>query len=731
MKRYDHPDSRLANDRHIAADMINTFDDIPVLIWLSDADYSGTHFNRTWLEFTGRTLEQETSGGWMSGIHPDDLGAVEAYADALKARAPFQAEYRLRRHDGEWRWMLDSGRPRIASDGSFDGYIGACVDITERKEAEAALQRSQERLALAQEAASVGTYDWDVGGNAISWSPEMFRLYGIDPETAPENIYPAWLERLHGEDRERADRETIEFVEHADQLTIEFRIIHPEDGVRWIQGRGRVVRDSEGRPLRMIGVNFDMTEQRRTEEALRESEQRLSDIAANFPGIIFRRITYPDGRVEYPYFSGVDGSVFHIAPERIAEMRTMEDVSRLIHFEDLPAMMDRFRKAAASLSPLDLEGRVLGDNGEVTWVRSLSRPHPGPDGSLIWDGVILDVTDQHRREGERERAATMLHMGMEVAGIGTWEFDPQDQTITGSGATNPIFGLPQDSATRSVAEYLRAIHPDDVDRIRHSLLAGVEQKATIPLEYRILAPDGEIRWIASQGSYRQLADGTERMIGALFDATDRKRREEEREAALDHQKMLLKELNHRVKNNLQMISSMMRLQLSRLTDAGSRQALESTIERVQAISDLQVQLGPEGGVGRIDFGAHIEALAEKFRKSLLSGTAITLHCEADHCMLDLDRAVPLGLIVNELVTNAIKYAFPEGEEGSIYITLVCHDDEIVVQIADDGYGIQTPTEAAKGSGLGMKLVEGMRRQIGATIEPLEGQGTRFQITVPS
>ena len=247
-----------------------------------------------------------------------------------------------------------------------------------------------------------------------------------------------------------------------------------------------------------------------------------------------------------------------------------------------------------------------------------------------------------------------------------------------------------------VEEYLKAIHPDDVDRIRRRPTAkGQDRRQPISREYRILAPDGSIRWVASQGSYRQLADGTERMIGALFDATDRKRREEEREAALDHQKMLLKELNHRVKNNLQMISSMMRLQLSRLADPGSRQALASTMERVQAISDLQVQLGTEGGMGQIDFGAHLHELAEKFRRSMLAGTAITLHCETDHCILDLDRAVPLGLIVNELVTNAIKYAFPEGEEGNISIVLACRDEQIVVGVADDGVGFPPNSKQGK------------------------------------
>ena len=131
----------------------------------------------------------------------------------------------------------------------------------------------------------------------------------------------------------------------------------------------------------------------------------------------------------------------------------------------------------------------------------------------------------------------MLRMGMDVAGIGTWEFDAQNQAITGSGATNPIFGLPPDGATRSVEEYLKVIHPDDVNRIRRGLLEDVKQQSAIAREYRILASDGTIRWVASHGSYRQLADGTERMIGALFDITDRKRREEEREAALDHQKV--------------------------------------------------------------------------------------------------------------------------------------------------------------------------------------------------
>ena len=128
----------------------------PALIWMSDADYEGTYFNKTWLRFTGRTEEEELQGGWISGVHPDDRPAISAYRELLERREPFQAEYRLRRHDGEWRWMLDNGQPITGADGAFLGYVGTCIDITDRKTAEIAALRMREQSELAQEAADFG-----------------------------------------------------------------------------------------------------------------------------------------------------------------------------------------------------------------------------------------------------------------------------------------------------------------------------------------------------------------------------------------------------------------------------------------------------------------------------------------------------------------------------------------------------------------------------------------------
>ncbi len=124
-------------------------DQTPVLLWMVDADRALVYANRSWLAFTGHSLEQEQGDGWTTAIHPEDFGPRQAaFADAFERHAPFTLEYRLRRHDGEYRWVLDTGTPRLEGDGTFAGYIGACVDITERKEAEATLGAFEQRKSM-------------------------------------------------------------------------------------------------------------------------------------------------------------------------------------------------------------------------------------------------------------------------------------------------------------------------------------------------------------------------------------------------------------------------------------------------------------------------------------------------------------------------------------------------------------------------------------------------------
>jgi PAS domain S-box-containing protein len=127
-------------------------DTAPVMIWMSGTDKLCTFFNEPWLQFTGRTMEVELGNGWSESVHPDDLKhCLSIYTSAFDRREPFQMQYRLRRHDGEYRWLLDTGVPRFDSKSGFAGYIGSCIDITDRKQAQEALAELEGRLIQAQE----------------------------------------------------------------------------------------------------------------------------------------------------------------------------------------------------------------------------------------------------------------------------------------------------------------------------------------------------------------------------------------------------------------------------------------------------------------------------------------------------------------------------------------------------------------------------------------------------
>jgi PAS domain S-box-containing protein len=117
----------------------------PLLIWRADTTGACDWFNERWLAFTGRTMAQEVGDGWAEGVHPEDLErCVSFYRSHFGARQPFEMEYRLRRHDGAWRWLLDRGVPSFTAEGAFQGYIGSCIDVTDRVEAQRALARRQE-----------------------------------------------------------------------------------------------------------------------------------------------------------------------------------------------------------------------------------------------------------------------------------------------------------------------------------------------------------------------------------------------------------------------------------------------------------------------------------------------------------------------------------------------------------------------------------------------------------
>ena len=257
-------------------------DSAPVLIWMAGVDKLCTFFNKPWLKFTGRSLEQELGNGWAEGVHPDDLQkCLKIYTEAFDAHKAFVMQYRLRRNDGEYRWISDQGVARYDSNGKFSGYIGSCVDVSDLLKKDEALREFEERVVLAAEATHHGVWELDIATNELWMSDKARALFRFDPEARLEMAVVQ--RRVHPDDRALRESAIKHAIETQGDYALEYRILLPDGDLRWISGRGRCVTGKYGKGKRLIGVSVDITPQKVAEaDALRHREElgHMSRVAA-------------------------------------------------------------------------------------------------------------------------------------------------------------------------------------------------------------------------------------------------------------------------------------------------------------------------------------------------------------------------------------------------------------------------------------------------------------------
>ena len=257
-------------------------DAAPVLIWMAGVDKLCTFFNKPWLKFTGRTLEQELGNGWAEGVHPDDLQkCLKIYNEAFDAREPFVMQYRLKRYDGEYRWLSDQGVARRDARGNFAGYIGSCVDVTELLNKERVLREFEERVVLAAEAAHLGVWEMDTTTYELWMSDGARTLFQFDSETSLDHARVQ--DRVHPEDRALRDSAIKHAIETQGHYEIEYRASLPDGTLRWIGSSGRCVAGENDTGTRLIAVSVDITPRKVAEaDALRHREElgHMSRVAA-------------------------------------------------------------------------------------------------------------------------------------------------------------------------------------------------------------------------------------------------------------------------------------------------------------------------------------------------------------------------------------------------------------------------------------------------------------------
>jgi PAS domain S-box-containing protein len=337
---------------------------------------------------------------------------------------------------------------------------------------------------------------------------------------------------------------------------------------------------------------------------------------------------------------------------------------------------------------------------------------------MIVPGACSVTSSDNSSEHERLVAA------LKASRAGTWRWDIPADRVEWDEALSAVYGLPHAEAPRTSGAFIQLIHPDDRERAGRQIGALLESGSEIEYEFRAVVGD-RIVWIYDRSSLVRDAEGRPAyMTGACLDVTARKQIEEERTALHEKHRLLLLELNHRVKNHLQMITSILHLKAARHSDAAVRADFQKAIQRIQTITELHTRLYRDDRFDSVDMRTYLTDLCEGLSGSVLPEAHVELVCEAAPIQLTIDQALPIGLIVSELATNAVKYAFPAGRPGKVIVRLDEDGDHAVLSVSDDGIGL--PASIGKAS-VGIGMVKGLAEQIGGRLDVVTEGGTRYTL----
>ena len=488
-------------------------DSASVLIWMADVDGHCTYFNQTWLRFTGRSLAEESGDGWSAGVHPDDREAcVSHYREAFVRREPFQIEYRLRRHDGEYRWLLDSGVPRFAADGTFEGYIGTCIDITERRE-------SEERFRSLAECLPDGLFVLDPEDREVS-----LRILYANRAASEINGYP--VEQLVGRSivalldepgMEAVAEARAQLIRGGETITFESVARHRDGHLVPLEVRGLLI-PWQGRSA-ILGIDRDLSERKRSEAAIAEVAQRLS-LALECGQLGVWDWDVPSGRIVW------DERHARLFGVTLAEFDgTYAGAVRRIHPDDLAALEATISAAFLRGEAYAYEFRIVLPDGAVRWIAGRGLAQRSGDAVVRALGFVQDVTA--RREAEEAlRASNRLYKlltGAMQDAVGL--VSPGGLAAYVSPSVQRLLGWTAEELTGKAA--VDWIHPEEraaLEQAFAEVLAGREVRLACRFRHR----DGH--WVPLESNMTPLFDEAGRLTGIVSCARDVTARERAEEA---------------------------------------------------------------------------------------------------------------------------------------------------------------------------------------------------------
>ncbi len=715
----------------------------------------------------------------LASIHPDDLDYVRPHLEAtLAAGGPYSIQYRVRQGE-KWMWIEANGRVDMDADGHALRFPGVIIDVDDRRRAELSLAGardqlvlSEESLRLATEAAEIGTWDLDLKTDILTWSDRTKAMFGISPDVpcSMADFYAG----LHPDDREMTG---IAFASALDPQVravydVEYRTVGKEDGVvRWVAAKGKGLFDASGVCVRAMGTAIEITARKATEAALAQLRSSLERQVAEQLAERDRLWTLSQD----PFLiADTAGLWLRVSPAwtRILGWSEEELLGKtsdwMTHPDDVGKTRTEITGLAHGRRTLRFENRFRTRDGDY---RTFSWTAVEEEGRLYC--TARDVTEIRARDRALRDSQDFARLALgAVGGVGIWHFDVASDRFFFDEGIAELYALDPASGPGGLLreDFLGNVHPDDRTGLRATMSGGLVVSGDIELEYRIVHPDGSVRWVLSRGNtYFNDQGQPVRRTGVGIDVTDKRRLEEQlrQSQKMEAVGQLTGGIAHDFNNMLAVVMGSLELLARRLDPKGQGEGDARARHYVQAAADAgrraanltqrllvfsrQQPLKPE----TVEASRLVVGMSDLLRHSIGADVRLETVLAAGTWRTEVDPNQLESVILN-LGVNA-RDAMPDGgrltiETQNVHLDAryvanepgVSPGQYVMIAVSDTGAGMTpevlakafdpffTTKEPGKGTGLGLSQVYGFVKSSGGHIkiysEP--GQGTTVKIYLP-
>ncbi len=679
-----------------------------------------------WAEMLGYTIEElpphDQFMAWlMKRIHPEDVTAIEkAYSDFIEGRTEeYNVEVRMRKKNGEWIQVQCLGRAKARdAAGRVTQVICVTLDVTPFRRVQAELRKNERRFRAIFDTGLFGIALTLPDMHTIEVNDTLCKMLGY---TREELLGPSWEKVTHPDDI-RLDYGHFQrlLAGETKGYTIEKRYIRKDGEQLYADLYVNSVCKDDGTLQSIVGLVDDITKRKQAEDRLTLLTESVNASLAGFDIVDEnRRFVYVNKA--YLDMWGYDSAeeVLGTSPEtHCTDKEMIGNIITQVSEEGSGTFEFEAKRRDGSLFDVLMRVSLLTN----------------ADGRRFYHGFSIDISDRKRMERAlRSSERKFKNIAENIPGmVLKYRMGPngENQVVYISRGVEGLYEISREDVKKNVSLLWDCVHREDLPAHAASIKESLQKNILWEREYRIVLPDGTVKWIFGRGVPNRQGDGSVIWDALGIDITAQKKSEQALQKALAEKEVLLREVHHRVKNNMQIIVGLLRMQARRVRNAQLSNIFDDCRNRIEAMSLIHETLYRSEDLRNIDYEAYLKKLCRNLglvNNATEKGILLTLgRCDV---AMNMDQGIAVGMVVTELVSNAFKHAFPGNQGGRVQVDLTELDsDTVELIVKDDGVGLSAEIDLQDLPSLGLRLaVNIVTHELGGSLKVERAGGTRFVI----